>query len=1027
MSDRHAINPGPAPESTSTPQWRSLHELAEPRPVPPEPPQPALMETDELGRRRFLQVMGASIALGAAAGTGCRRPELKVLPYSKRPSDVVPGQPTFYATAMPRAGAVFPVLAEGHEGRPTKIEGNPGWADSGGASDTWAQASVLGLYDPDRSKDVLRYDADHPRGQATGWDAFDRFAAGHFAGLKAANGKGLRFLAGEVNSPSLDRVREGLAEAYPESKWHAFEPFGPDNERAGMAIAGAKGLRARHRLDEAKVIVVLDGDPLGAEDDGVRLVRGYAKGRRAERPSDPMNRLYVVEPQFTPTGGMADHRLRLAASQIGGVARALAAGVGVAGAEGGRTPAGVDPAWIREAAADLKAAGANGAVIVGRRQPPWVHALGLAINAQLGAIGTTVDYYAEPGAPAGTLAELAEAIQANEVTTLVVLGGNPVYGAPADLDLATLIEGVPTTIRLGMHADETSARCGWHLPERHYLESWGDGRTSDGTVAAIQPLIEPLYPSRCVLAAVATMAGLESTDPYEIVRATFRGDAKDVDEAAWRAFLHGGLKPESAAKPAAAPAVDAAGLAKALAEVRVFVPPTADFLELMIYPCPKVGDGRYANNGWLQEAPDPITKLTWDNAALIGPATAEALGVGSEQIVALEVGTRGIEVPVLVVPGQAEWTIGLAAGYGRSAEGLTIAGGAGSNAGPLRTTGAPDVIGGVRLTRTIARKGLALTQEHHSMEGRDLARVLGPGEEPEPEARFPDIQERPVFDGEHQWGMAVDLNTCVGCNACTVACQAENNVPIVGRDEVARGREMHWIRIDRYFEGEDGADPSGMVTQPVMCQHCESAPCEVVCPVNASVHNEEGLNLQAYNRCIGTRYCANNCPYKVRRFNFFNYNERPLTQLRLGPLAEKGMADQLQMQKNPDVTVRIRGVMEKCTYCVQRIERARIGTRTEAGASDAIRVPDGAVVPACAQACPAEAIVFGDVSDPNSRVSKLKKQARDYWLLHEVNAKPRTSYLARMRNPNPRLAPAGAATEAEIATTTTTTGEGDRA
>jgi len=1018
--------------------WRSLDDLAD---------TPAFRDWVErrfprsmrelldggIDRRRFLHLMAASI--GLAGLSGCRRPEIPALPYTKPPEEVVPGLPNFYATAMPRPGSASPVLVESHEGRPTKIEGNPKHADSGGTADAIAQASVLDLYDPDRFSPVLH------GGAPSTWEAYDAFAGEHFAGLRGRKGKGLHLVSDDVASPSLDLLREYLRAVMPEARWHTYEPIGPANGRAGAVLAFGLPLVPRSQFDRAQLVLALDCDFLGLEEDGGRHLLGFAKARRLEAPADSMNRLYVVESRYSLTGGVADHRLRLAASQVRDYAVALArlvlAGLTsdlslqraleetTLGREGpwnlkmaagqGRSQGdsshgtGAGP-WIEEVAADLKAHGGQAVILAGRRQPPLVHALVHAMNATLGNLGNTVELRSGTSSSnVGNLEELETAIGAGQVETLVVLGGNPAYNAPADLDFAALMKRVKTTIRLGLHADETSREATWHLPCAHYLESWGDARTSDGTVVPIQPLIEPLSGARTALEVVARLSGYDTTAPYEIVRRTFRkvsGVAEAEFEAAWRRFLHDGLLAGSA-HPLVKPALHWGSVASAVTAARpVPGPLSAENLELVLDRDAKVDDGRFANNGWLQEVPDPISKLTWDNAAIFSPKTAKALGVATGDLVRLDLAGRSLEIAAFVLPGQADFSVTVSLGYGRTVVGR-VGSGVGFNAYRLRTAGAPDIAVGLKVSRTGRKYPLASTQDHFSMEGRDLVREEDLAEfrrRPSAvteETEAGDIVAHPTLEGGHQWGMVIDLNTCVGCNACVVACQSENNIPIVGKDEVARGREMHWIRLDRYFAGD--IDDPGLVHQPVACVHCENAPCEVVCPVNATVHSDEGLNVQVYSRCIGTRYCLNNCPYKVRRFNYYNYNERPLDQLRLGPLAEKGMAEPLKMQKNPDVTVRIRGVMEKCTYCVQRIERGKIGARVAAGASGHTAVPDGTIVPACAQACPARAIVFGDLSDPESRVSKLKTQPNHYSLLGELNVGPRTTYLARVRNPNPRM------------------------
>jgi molybdopterin-containing oxidoreductase family iron-sulfur binding subunit len=562
---------------------------------------------------------------------------------------------------------------------------------------------------------------------------------------------------------------------------------------------------------------------------------------------------------------------------------------------------------------------------------------------------------------------------------------------------------------MGTHVDETSRLASWHLPAAHFLEAWGDARAGEGSLLPIQPLIEPLFDGRNVLEEVARLVKFETTSPYEIVRRSFRtisGVTETGLEASWRKFLHEGTFPAST-YATLQPALQWDAIARAVAAAKPGPGrlSTAN-LELVLERDAKVDDGQFANNGWLQELPNPITKLAWGNAALLSPKTAQELGIANGDVVRLELNGRSLEIAANILPGQADHSVGVALGYGRTACGR-IGHDVGYNGYALRTSAAPDVAIGVKITKTGRRTSLVCTQDHFTMHGRELvqeAMLADLVEHPTSrshEENPPNIQTVPQDKGEHQWGMAIDLNTCTGCSACTIACQSENNIPIVGKEEVPRGREMHWIRIDRYFAGDQ--DNPDLVHQPVACVHCEKAPCEVVCPVNATVHGEEGINLMMYNRCIGTRYCGNNCPYKVRRFNYFEYNERPLDQLWQGPLAEKGMAETLKMQKNPDVSVRARGVMEKCTYCVQRVERARIAVKLAAGGAPPAKIPDGTVVPACAQACPAQAIVFGDLSDPESKVSRIKAQSRNYDLLGELNTKPRTSYLARLRNPNPRM------------------------
>jgi MoCo/4Fe-4S cofactor protein with predicted Tat translocation signal len=960
-------------------------------------------------RRRFLQLMGASLALMGLGGiSGCRRPDVRILPYARSPEEIVPGMPLYYATSIPRAEGCYPVLVESHEGRPTKIEGNPRHPLSQGASDLQAQASVLDLYDPDRMRDVRQ------GVQPGSWQAFDAFAATHFADLLRNRGRGLHFLSEEVPSPAMRMLRDHLARTAPEAVWHTYEPLSRDSVRTGAALAFGEPFVASYHLDRADVVLAIDADFLGDDAEAVRYAREFARRRSGEN----MNRLYVVENTFTITGGMADHRLSIPASQITAYLLALServlellrvepsavGGIDFKSAADRSRPA-VPRPWVNAVASDLVAKRGRGVVLAGRRQPALVHALAHLLNAVLGNHGTTV-VFRRAAEQSASLTELVAAMNRGSVQTLVLLGGNPAVDAPAEMDLGTLLNRVPHTIRLGLYEDETAALCEWRLPAAHYLESWGDAESADGTYSAVQPLIAPLFGGRSALELVARLIQYETTQPYEILQRSFRQRVgATADQAAFRRFIHEGFWPNSAREIArVTPAWGA--LAATVAAYRPGPAVSADNLELSFHADYRLRDGRFANNGWLQETPDPITKLTWDNAACVSPETARRLGVRTGDLIELTLAGRTVpQIAVFVLPGQAENSISVHLGHGRRRPGQ-VGHGHGFDVYPLRTAAAPWAAVGVAVRNLGRRYPLATTQEHDRMEGRDLIRVQNLGAESarehEPQRIPLDLAAPAHLDGEHQWGMAIDLSACTGCSACVAACQSENNVPIVGKDEVLRHRDMHWIRLDRYFLGDTNAPT--IAHQPVMCQHCESAPCEPVCPVNAPVHSPEGLNLQVYNRCVGTRYCANNCPYKARRFNWFDYQQRPLDQLRLGPLAEQGMAETLKMQKNPDVTVRMRGVMEKCTFCVQRIERGKAGVKlADPNSAGPWPVPDGTIVPACAQACPAKAITFGNLADPNSRVAQLKKEQRNYRLLEELNTKPRVSYLARVRNPNPAM------------------------
>jgi molybdopterin-containing oxidoreductase family iron-sulfur binding subunit len=965
--------------------WRSLEELsASPEFkefLEREFPEQASEWDDPDGRRHFLQVMGASLAL--AGLTGCtRQPEETIVPYVRPPEEIVPGRPLYFATAVVDGADARGVLVESHMGRPTKVEGNPDHPLSLGATDPIAQAAILQLYDPDRSQ-TLTY-----RGEIRPWGSF--LAAMHSAveAARPAGGAGVRLLTEAVTSPTLRRQVQDLLAALPAARWHQWEPAGFD------PTAGAQD-----RIDQADLLLSLDADFVGAGPTRVRDARAYTS-RRSVQPGAPMNRLYVVESAPSLTGALADHRLAVRPSEVEPIARAILAAVG--GAAAPEVPA--HAPWIAALAKDLRAHAGRSLVLAGGWQPPGVHALARALNQQLGNVGRTVTYgatgSAPPVDPLASLRELTADMEAGRVSLLIVAGANPVYSAPVDLGFIAAMEKVALRVHLGLYADETAERCHWHVPQAHTFESWGDATAADGTVTILQPLIAPLYAGKTVHELLAALTNQPERTAYEIVRDYWRtqGGWGGDFETAWRQALHDGV-----VRTASAPAASAAPpLAASPAAAAVAAP--GGGLELVFRPDPSVFDGRYANVGWLQELPKPLTKLTWDNAALMSPATAERLGVLTEatsrgtktDMVELRYRGRSVHAPALAVPGHPEGTVTVHLGYGRARAGR-VGSGLGFNAYALRTADAPWFGGGLEVRKTGERYTLAITQQHWSLEGRNVVRAgtrAQYDQDPHFAARLGHPPRRELtlypeyrYEG-YAWGMAIDLNSCVGCNACVVACQAENNIPVVGKDQVARGREMHWIRVDHYYTG--AAEDPDTYFAPVPCMHCEMAPCEVVCPVAATVHSEEGLNDMVYNRCVGTRYCSNNCPYKVRRFNFFLYSDWDTPSLKLG--------------RNPDVTVRSRGVMEKCTYCVQRINQARIQAKNEGR-----KIRDGEVQTACAQACPGRAIVFGDVNDPQSEVAKRKADPRNYAMLDDLNTRPRTTYLAAVKNPNPEMPDAPAA------------------
>ena len=1068
----------PAPsagELTGPKYWRSLDDLAGTpgfkAQLGREFPEGAA-ELDGVDRRHFMKIMAASFAFGAAGLAGCRRPERNILPFGTSVEGVIPGLPQYYATAMPVRKWAIPLLAETHQGRPTKLEGNPTYTPHGGAASMLAQASVLDLYDPDRS-------TAHTKGGAVlKADAVNALLASIGGNHAATQGAGLAFLADESSSPTRARLVAGLKTKFPRATWAEFEPVADEPPASAAQASFGVNVKPVYHFAKAKRIVSLDCDFLHSEAGSLYYARGFAQGRRVAKKGDPMNRLYVAESGLTLTGSMADHRLRIASSHMLALASKLAA-VLVPATRDMLAPyaSGLDvnQKWVDECAADLLAHRGESLIVAGAHLPAEVHAIAYGLNEILGGVGKTVDFVRVPASGASSISDLAAAIKAGSVKTLVILGGNPAYNAPADLDWPSLQKSVGEVIRLGYYADETSAVSPnvTHLAAAHYLESWGDARTADGTIVPVQPMIMPLFGGLTQNEVIARIAGETNADPYALVYAGISGRAGADAEKTMRRFLHDGLLAGSAYEKVAVK-FSREGVEKLFRDPVKSPAFSKDNLEVRFVKDYKMDDGRCANNGWLQECPDPITKLSWDNVIQVSPKLGKELGIdpkgsllqvarkeenefiaGKENshVFELTVGGRKIRGPVHIQPGLSNYTVIVALGYGRTVTGH-VGKDAGFSAYPLRTSSAMHIATGAKLTDTGARMLLANTQEHWSMEGRDIVReanfegansyqenpayvktigmeahspsIVGEaGEKMTPQQRATLIPRgnslyvTPQFDGHHQWGMSIDLNTCIGCNACVVACQAENNIPIVGKEQVMRGREMHWIRLDRYYSSgtADGAafggegnrelpeDPQ-ISLQPMTCVHCELAPCETVCPVNATVHDDEGLNVMAYNRCIGTRYCANNCPYKVRRFNFFDWNQRSLDQLYMSQLAPFGTPELVKMVKNPEVTVRMRGVMEKCTYCVQRIQNGKIQHKVkmaQAGRPGDVMVPDGSIKPACAQTCPVDAIAFGNILDPNSAVSKAKAREQDYAVLGYLNTRPRTTYSGKLRNPNPKM------------------------
>lgn len=953
--------------------WRSLEEIADTPEfqafVADEFPHRQPDWADSHRRREFLKVMAASLAL-AGLGSCTKQPHESIVPYVNQPEDIVPGKPLFYATAFPYAGFSTGVLVESHQGRPTKIEGNPNHPASLGSCDKFALASILNLYDPDRSQTVIH------TGNISSWTNFVGAISSAVTALKEKKGAGLRILTGMVTSPALALQIKLLQADLPLAQWHQFDPLASSGALAGARRAFGQPLNTIYHFDRASRIVSLDADFLGCGPANLCYARDYATRRRGER-----NRLYLAEGTPSITGSMADHRLRMRTGEVESFAVALAAGLGinVPTSPASPVPASVVDAIVR----DLREHQGASIVIPGEYQAPNVHVLAHAMNQALGSTDRTVTHTDpiedNPVDSMQSLHDLARDMQTGLVETLLILGVNPVYEAPADLDFADALGRVKLRVHLGEYYDETAELSHWHVPQSHYLESWGDGRAFDGTVTIQQPLIAPIFGSKSIHELISVLSGFPDRTSHDVVKDHWRMAHPEKDfEEFWRTSLHDGVVAGSALPARPAPAV------KPIAPARK----SADGLELVFRPDPSIGAGTFSNNGWLQELPKPQNKMTWENAVWISPATAQRLHLNAGDVVEVQIQDRRVNGPLWILPGHADDSLTVHLGYGRRRAGH-VGDGIGFSANLLRTAELPWSDSGALLRRVGEKHEFASTQHTQTMEGREPFRIATfeefEREKPAPKEEHvpPEMSLFPQFpyDG-YKWGMAIDLNACVGCHACAVACQAENNIPVVGKVETAKGRHMNWLRIDRYYRGS--LDDPELYFQPVPCMQCENAPCELVCPVGATVHSGDGLNQMVYNRCVGTRYCSNNCPYKVRRFNFFLYSD--------------WYTKSLYGVRNPDVSVRSRGVMEKCTYCIQRINRAKIESEKENR-----HIGDGEILTACQQACPTQAIVFGNLNDANSQISRLKADSRNYSLLEELNTRPRTTYLARLRNPNPAL------------------------
>jgi|KBSMisStandDraft_5_1062788.scaffolds.fasta_scaffold00150_38 molybdopterin-containing oxidoreductase family iron-sulfur binding subunit len=970
--------------------WRSLEELAGNPEVREmmhrEFPKGASEWIDAVSRRGFLKLMGSSLAL--AGMTACTRQPLEpIVPYVRQPEGLIPGKAMSYATAFTLGGYAAPLLVTSREFRPIKIEGNPEHQASLGGTDIFAQASILDLYDPDRSQNVLY------KGEIATWGSFADQLRGPLNSQKTLQGAGIRILSRAFSSPTLLDQKQQFEKNFPLAKWHVYEPVNRDNVYAGAQIAFGQPVETVYKLDAADVIVSLDADFLYGGFPGMtRYARDFAKRRDPE--SEKMSRFYAIESAPTSTGAKADHRLPVRASEVEGIARALQGGAGLSG-EAAK--------FVQALLGELQAAHGSSVVIPGEHQPPVVHALAHALNQQLGNVGKTV-FYTDPvlattESQIDSIRDLVADMRGGKVDLLVILGGNPAFDAPADLAFADALENskIPVRVHLGLRNNETAELCHWHISEAHYLEQWGDTRAYDGTISIVQPLIAPLYTSHSASELVSLVNGQADTPGFELVQNYWKSKHSGADfDTFWRRSVHDGFVAGTTyqSKQVSLKAQENQASAQAGSS-------QDGGIEINFRRDPSIYDGRFANNAWLQELPKPLTKMTWDNPLLMGPRMADRLQVKSMDMVKVELNGKSLDLPVWIQAGHPDHSVTVYFGYGRRRSGRA-GNAAGFDVYQLRYSATPDLASG-KVTKTSGHYLLSTTQGYQTMDvgtavGEDHREIVRAAtlkdfkdknfspEAPEPEET---MFNNPPYDYAAQpyvWGMTIDHNACVGCNNCIVACQSENNIAVVGKEQVNRGRHMHWLRVDVYYQGD--RDNPRAYFQPVPCMQCENAPCEVVCPVGATTHSTEGLNDMIYNRCVGTRYCSNNCPYKVRRFNFL--------------LFQDWETPQLKMMRNPDVTVRSRGVMEKCTYCVQRITHARIAAEeatTEQAKIDSI----ANLQTACQQSCPANAIVFGNINDPNSAVSKLKAKSRNYAVLDDLNTRPRTTYLGAVRNPNPEL------------------------
>jgi molybdopterin-containing oxidoreductase family iron-sulfur binding subunit len=999
-------------ELDSAAGWQGLDKVAtQPgfdRRVEQEFPAQAQEWVDPVSRRGFMKLMGASLAMAGLAGC-TKQPDEPIYPYVKAPEDLILGKPNYFATAFPFSTGALPLLVKSDAYRPIKVDGNPEHPMSMGGSDPLSQASLLGLYDPDRSQHVLY------RGETASFGDFQTALVRDLA--KLPGGQGLYILSSTITSPALAGQWKDAQKRFPQARLIQYDPVNRDSARRASKAAFGDFYDAQYMLDQADVILSLDADFLsGITHPGfVKLSRDYAKRRKLMDASVEMNRLYAVESMPTTTGFKADHRLKVKASLVEAVAVAIS---------GGGIPAqnwtADQQAFIAAVAADLKANAGKCVVIPGEQQSANVHLAAIALNQTLGNVGKTVVYTETvqplPSIQGDDMKSLVADMNGGKVQWLLILDSNPVYSAPVDLKFAEALGKVPKSAHLGSHVDETAQIATWHINSAHYLESWSDARAYDGTLSVIQPMINPLYGGKSAHDVIQTLRDDPAGSTFDGLQANWRQQlaGKGDFEQAWRKVLHDGFLVGSAFTPKSLSAGAAARMPQPA--------PSDGTIEIVFRADPSIYDGCYSNNGWLQELPKPVVNNAWDNAVMMSGPTKMKLGLEESDVIEIALNGYKLRGSVLSIPGHPDNAFTLHLGYGREHAGR-VGTGMGFSAYAIRTSDAPLFATGATIKKTGEIYEVAVTKSHYSDErgsralagsaqSGDMASHSLEGDEAITRgivrsATLEEFRKEPEFAHEkgvfpedpsrdttlfanfpyqkNAWGLVVDQNSCVGCNACVISCYAENNIPVVGKHNVKTGRDMQWIRIDTYFEG-DLQSPRAHF-QPMMCQHCENAPCEQVCPVAATVHTPEGLNMMVYNRCVGTRYCSNNCPYKVRRFNFLLFSDYE--------------TESLKLMRNPDVTVRSRGVMEKCTYCVQRIMAAKIEADKENR-----EIRDGEIVTACQQACPADAIVFGNINDKNSRVSKIKAQQRNYGVIADLNTRPRTTYIAEVTNPNQALAEA---------------------